>query len=555
MANFTFPPHYLLPVGFRFRPTEEELITHYLKNKILGQESLVQYIREIDLYEYDPWKLPEQSIFQSDNYEWFFFRDNASKTKRTTPTGNWKPTGEDRPIMARGTNKVIATRKILVFYKTQDPKAVKTNWVIHEYHLHSDTNISYQRPFVICRLKENAEKRDVSTCDQDTQTSTVDCQLKKKGTQRPIQELNGGAQASGQSVLQPPWHSTRQLALADFPPVNVNKQPIQAPASEDEVSLTELLNSLLDPDEHFDDATSKMSKSPWCSEPEPALMDFQPSSDQSLHPEDSKTELNFSELLLNSILMEDENCDEVTLNNRIDSYNEEELDSMVYELQGGICSSDTDTDTNFGFPVLQNNHISPSWLHECTRSIIKKSRRSSLTVKHFQYKEEKDELRGNSSVLFGEGKAQNYGTSIDSDNPDPGPTFKAQRQPKSSNVVAYGGEPKRIRLKKEILSKTMPQDKAKEDEKHIETVDSPQLSVTYSNSGVKGDAGNKATKSGVSCCGSIKSTRNCFSYILTTKRIHHKSSLPVFYFAKAFLGIIILIMFAQEVLLHRHSRC
>jgi hypothetical protein len=27
------------PVGFGFRPTDEELITHYLKNKLLGNDS------------------------------------------------------------------------------------------------------------------------------------------------------------------------------------------------------------------------------------------------------------------------------------------------------------------------------------------------------------------------------------------------------------------------------------------------------------------------------------------------------------------------------------
>ncbi|CAK9319249.1 unnamed protein product [Citrullus colocynthis] len=558
MASFTFPPHYLWPIGFRFRPTEEELITHYLKNKILGHESLVQYIREIDLYKYEPWELPEQSLFESDNYEWFFFRAHTSKTKRTTGNGSWRTTGDDRPIKARGTNKVIATRKILVFYEGRASNAVKTNWVIHEYHLHPDRNIPYQRQFVVCRLKENAEERDVSTCDQDRQTSSVASHLKKKGTQRPIQVLNGGAQANGESVLQPLWHPTRQLALADFPSVNVNMQPIQAPPSESAVSLTEILNSIFVPDEYLDDATSKMCESPWCSEPEPALMDFQLSSDNDdklLQPKASKTELNFSELLLNSVSVEDENCDEVTSNNGIDSYNEEELERMVYELQAGICRSDTDTDTTFGFPVLQNNHISPSWLHEGTRSTIKKSRRSPLTVKRLQYREEKDELRGKSSVLLGEGESRIRGTPIDGENPDLGPTtFKVQCQPKSSNVVAYKGEAEQDQLKRKIRSKIMPQNKAKEDEKHIEIVDLPQLSVTHSNNELKCEAGNKATKSGVSCCGSIGSTRNSFSYILTTKRIDHKSSLPVVYVAKAFLGIIMLIMFAQEVLLYRHSR-
>lgn len=56
----------------------------------------------------------------------------------------------------------------------------------------------------------------------------------------------------------------------------------------------------------------------------------------------------------------------------------------------------------------------------------------------------------------------------------------------------------------------------------------------------------------VSSCGSIVSTRNVFSYIITTKRIEHKSSHPLVYVAKAFLGIILFVLLAQEVLLYGH---
>lgn len=91
-----------------------------------------------------------------------------------------------------------------------------------------------------------------------------------------------------------------------------------------------------------------------------------------------------------------------------------------------------------------------------------KSRVEALTVKRLQYREEKDELRGKSSVLLGEGESRICGTSIDGEKPDLGPTtFKAQRQPKSSNVVAYKGEPKRDQLKREIRSKIMPQNKVR----------------------------------------------------------------------------------------------
>jgi hypothetical protein len=47
-----------LPIGYRFCPEDDELITHYLKNKLLGRPLSANIIRDIDLYEYDPDELP-----------------------------------------------------------------------------------------------------------------------------------------------------------------------------------------------------------------------------------------------------------------------------------------------------------------------------------------------------------------------------------------------------------------------------------------------------------------------------------------------------------------
>lgn len=47
-----------LPPGFRFHPSDEELIVHYLKNKVSSNPLPASIIAEIDLYKYNPWELP-----------------------------------------------------------------------------------------------------------------------------------------------------------------------------------------------------------------------------------------------------------------------------------------------------------------------------------------------------------------------------------------------------------------------------------------------------------------------------------------------------------------
>jgi len=47
-----------LPPGFRFHPTDEELVLHYLCRKAESQVFAIPVIAEIDLYKFDPWELP-----------------------------------------------------------------------------------------------------------------------------------------------------------------------------------------------------------------------------------------------------------------------------------------------------------------------------------------------------------------------------------------------------------------------------------------------------------------------------------------------------------------
>ncbi|KAL4341452.1 hypothetical protein GQ457_08G001640 [Hibiscus cannabinus] len=132
-ANLHFPP------GFRFHPSDEELIIHYLQNKVTSRPLPASVIAEIDLYKYNPWELPMRALFGED--EWFFFspRDrkypNGERPNRAAASGYWKATGTDRPILTSSESRNIGVKKALVFYTGRPPKGVKTEWTMNEYRL------------------------------------------------------------------------------------------------------------------------------------------------------------------------------------------------------------------------------------------------------------------------------------------------------------------------------------------------------------------------------------------------------------------------------------
>ncbi|KAJ3670246.1 hypothetical protein LUZ60_010570 [Juncus effusus] len=132
-----------LPPGFRFHPTDEELVVHYLKQKVTSAPLPVTIIAEIDLYKFDPWELPGKATFGEQ--EWYFFspRDrkypNGARPNRAATSGYWKATGTDKPILSSGGTHKVGVKKALVFYRGKPPKGIKTNWIMHEYRLADGT--------------------------------------------------------------------------------------------------------------------------------------------------------------------------------------------------------------------------------------------------------------------------------------------------------------------------------------------------------------------------------------------------------------------------------
>ncbi|PKA57973.1 NAC domain-containing protein 74 [Apostasia shenzhenica] len=128
-----------LPPGFRFHPTDEELVNYYLKRKIHGLKIELDIIPEVDLYKCEPWELADKSFLPSRDPEWYFFgpRDrkypNGFRTNRATRAGYWKSTGKDRRVNSQ--NRAIGMKKTLVYYRGRAPQGIRTDWVMHEYRL------------------------------------------------------------------------------------------------------------------------------------------------------------------------------------------------------------------------------------------------------------------------------------------------------------------------------------------------------------------------------------------------------------------------------------
>jgi hypothetical protein len=165
-----------LPAGFRFHPTDEELIVHYLMNQAASIPCPVPIIAEVNIYQCNPWDLPRmyyrsitfQNISPSHHVlfiwqkkveclsisgkalfgekEWYFFSPrerkypNGARPNRAAGSGYWKATGTDKAILSTPpTSDNVGVKKALVFYRGKPPRGVKTDWIMHEYRLTNTT--------------------------------------------------------------------------------------------------------------------------------------------------------------------------------------------------------------------------------------------------------------------------------------------------------------------------------------------------------------------------------------------------------------------------------
>ncbi|XP_054781308.1 NAC domain-containing protein 43 [Prosopis cineraria] len=176
-----------VPPGFRFHPTEEELLQYYLRKKVSYEKIDLDVIRDVDLNKLEPWDIQEKcKIGTTPQNDWYFFSHKDKKyptgtrTNRATAAGFWKATGRDKVIYSNG--KRIGMRKTLVFYKGRAPHGQKSDWIMHEYRLDdntSDSNIvpnvmgdgAQEEGWVVCRIFK--KKNHLKTLDCPLASSII----------------------------------------------------------------------------------------------------------------------------------------------------------------------------------------------------------------------------------------------------------------------------------------------------------------------------------------------------------------------------------------------
>ncbi|XP_062197829.1 NAC domain-containing protein 90-like [Phragmites australis] len=203
--------------GFRFYPTEEELLTFYLRHRLAGTRPDVErFIPVVDVYSYRPCQLQSMAGAANvhDKEQWFFFCPRAEREAhggrpaRTTPSGYWKATGSPSCVFSSSSNKVIGVKRTMVFYEGRAPTGNKTKWKMNEYKALAEPAAA-TAPTAPLRLRN-----EFSVCRVYISTGTL-----RSFDRRPLnppvhdQAVHHHQQ---QEVLQPPAASTNFQLAADI---------------------------------------------------------------------------------------------------------------------------------------------------------------------------------------------------------------------------------------------------------------------------------------------------------------------------------------------------
>ncbi|XP_062169170.1 NAC transcription factor 32-like [Alnus glutinosa] len=152
------------PVGFRFHPTDEELVFYYLERRVNGEPLPPNVVTDCEMYgDKEPWK-----IFDKDSNERFYVftklkRRSRGRIERAVGCGTWK--GQNKKKIMDG-DKHVGYKKMLVFEAKEQEGTANGHWIMHEFSLLEEKF----NDFVLCDIRNTLK---VNTCNHNPERRRI----------------------------------------------------------------------------------------------------------------------------------------------------------------------------------------------------------------------------------------------------------------------------------------------------------------------------------------------------------------------------------------------
>ncbi|KAK5827020.1 NAC domain-containing protein 41-like [Gossypium arboreum] len=149
-----------IPPGYRFEPTDIELLQDYLWKKVNGDPLPYNIISECEIYgnqDKEPW-----NVFIETSTETFYVftklkkKGKGKNIDRVAGCGTWKGQKTD-PIMYE--KMKIGNRKLFVYEVKGSNEGVKGHWIMHEFSL-VDEEDKQIGDYVVCSIRNKNAKDD-----------------------------------------------------------------------------------------------------------------------------------------------------------------------------------------------------------------------------------------------------------------------------------------------------------------------------------------------------------------------------------------------------------
>ncbi|XP_042479802.1 NAC domain-containing protein 83-like [Macadamia integrifolia] len=150
-----------LPAGFRFSPSNKQLLLHYLTNRLSGRNLSSNEVKDFDVYTKEPWLLPGANKKECVYFfvPWRKTSKDSCKAERSAGKGFWRASTGDKDVRDNQ-KKLIGYLKQLTYHinyndnnnnnqqqESNNIKSKKMDWIMHEYKLTKSPEMT------LCRIK------------------------------------------------------------------------------------------------------------------------------------------------------------------------------------------------------------------------------------------------------------------------------------------------------------------------------------------------------------------------------------------------------------------